>query len=393
MKCLEKERGRRYATANGLAADLRRHLNNEPVIARPPSAGYRFYKAWQRNKLAFVAGASVAGALLAGIVATSWQALEANRARIGEKAQRLRADAENADARRLLYRASMNLAQQAWEQNDFGQLQQLLNEAEQSADRGFEWYYWQRQVHLPIKTLRGHLDGVTSAAFSPDGRQILTGSLDNSAKLWDAADGRELLSLTGHTDMIRSVAFSHNGQRTATASVDKTAKVWDAVTGQQVLTFRGHRALITSIAFSPDDLRIVTGSDDQTAKVWEPITGRELATLAGHSVSVVSVAFSPDGRRIITGGTDGLAKLWAVRPDLTRAQVPLELLSLKGHMAGISAVAFSPDGHSIATAGGDQTVKVWEAASPQQVAAWRHEEANDAQYLESLEKQRNGGGR
>ena len=165
------------------------------------------------------------------------------------------------------------------------------------------------------------------------------------------------------------------------------------LTGQQVLTFRGHSAPINSIAFSPDDLRIVTGSEDQTAKVWEPTTGRELATLAGHSVRVVSVAFSPDGRRIVTGGVDGLAKVWAVRPDLARAQVPLELLSLKGHMAGISAVAFSPDGHSIAAAGGDQTVKVWEAASPQQVAAWRDEEATDAQYLESLEKQQNGEGR
>jgi len=108
---------------------------------------------------------------------------------------------------------------------------------------------------------------------------------------------------------------------------------------------------------------------------------------------VISVAFSPDGRRIVTGGEDGLAKVWAVRPDVASAQVPLELLSLKGHTAQINAVAFSPDGQSITTAGGDQTVKVWKAASPQQVAAWRDEEATDAQYLESLEKQRNGGWR
>ena len=80
-------------------------------------------------------------------------------------------------------------------------------------------------------------------------------------------------------------------------------------------------------------------------------------------------------------------------PDAGRAHVPLEMLSLKGHTAEINAVAFSPDAQSITTAGGDQTVKDWEAASPKQVAAWRDEEATDAEYLESLEEQRNGGGR
>src|SRR3989441_9990702 len=187
MKALEKDRTRRYETANALAADLRRHLNNEPVIARPHSAGYRFYKAWQRNKLAFAAGGSVAAALLLGVVASSWQAIEANRARVAEKAQRLRADGENAEARRLLYGANMNLAQQAWEQNNIGHLRQLLKETEQSADRGFEWYYWQRQIHLPLKTLRGHLGGVTSAAFSPDGARIVTGGEDQIAQVWEAA--------------------------------------------------------------------------------------------------------------------------------------------------------------------------------------------------------------
>src|SRR6266404_463573 len=156
MKCLEKDRTRRYETANGLAADLQRHLDDEPVIARPPSVRYRFFKAWQRHKLAFAAAGAVVATLLLGIVMTSWQAIEANRARAAEKAQRLRADAEKADARRLLYGADMSLAQQAWEQNNIGRVQQLLKETEQWPNRGFEWYYWQRQLHLPLKTDRRH---------------------------------------------------------------------------------------------------------------------------------------------------------------------------------------------------------------------------------------------
>jgi hypothetical protein len=72
MKCLEKDRNRRYETANGLAADLQCHLSNEPVVARPPSAAYRFQKMVRRNKAAFVAAAVVVMALLAGLIVSTW---------------------------------------------------------------------------------------------------------------------------------------------------------------------------------------------------------------------------------------------------------------------------------------------------------------------------------
>src|SRR2546428_3735666 len=94
MKCLEKARTRRYETANGLAMDLKRHLNHEPVIARPPSAAYKFQKSWRRNKLAYAAAIAVAAALLVGIALSTWQATvatlarrEAERARMAEQEQ------------------------------------------------------------------------------------------------------------------------------------------------------------------------------------------------------------------------------------------------------------------------------------------------------------------
>ncbi len=89
MKALEKDRTRRYETANGLAADIQRHLTNEPVTARPASKAYRFQKAFRRNKPAFTAAAAVALALIAGAVVSTWQAIEARRARNAEKEQRL----------------------------------------------------------------------------------------------------------------------------------------------------------------------------------------------------------------------------------------------------------------------------------------------------------------
>jgi hypothetical protein len=104
MKCLEKDRDRRYETANGLAADIQRHLNTEPIIARPPNAVYRLQKAIRRNRLAFAAALAVALTLLVGIAATSWQAVRAGRA---ESAARLQAaEAASAEKRATAEAAS-----------------------------------------------------------------------------------------------------------------------------------------------------------------------------------------------------------------------------------------------------------------------------------------------
>ena len=105
MKCLEKDRARRYETANGLAADLKRHLENEPVSARPPSAAYRFQKAFRRNKLVFVAAAAVSGALLLGVGVSVWQAAKATQASKAESRQRLLAETARSRAETEQHRA------------------------------------------------------------------------------------------------------------------------------------------------------------------------------------------------------------------------------------------------------------------------------------------------
>jgi hypothetical protein len=107
MKALEKDRTRRYETANGLAMDIQRHLDNEPVVARPPSAAYRFQKMIRRNKLACAAGGAVATALLAGLVVSTWQAVRATHAEreqrsLREQAQVSRQKAEAAEKGALL---------------------------------------------------------------------------------------------------------------------------------------------------------------------------------------------------------------------------------------------------------------------------------------------------
>src|SRR5437762_13821628 len=159
MKCLEKDRTRRYETANGLGADLKRHLNNEPVVARPPSTAYRLQKAVRRHKLGFAAAAAVCLALLIGVTLSTTQAVRATRAERAKQAlldseQKARqaatlakgeAEVERDRARRNLYAADINLAHQAWLQSNLGKARRLLArtrpEAGQEDLRGWEWRY------------------------------------------------------------------------------------------------------------------------------------------------------------------------------------------------------------------------------------------------------------
>ena len=104
-----------------------------------------------------------------------------------------------------------------------------------------------------------------------------TGALDNTAKVWDAASGRELLTLEGQNDSVWSVAFSPDGRRIVTGSGNRAAKVWEAASGRELLTIKGHNSAVASVAFSPDGQRILTGSADGTARVWEAARKEEIA--------------------------------------------------------------------------------------------------------------------
>ena len=162
-----------------------------------------------------------------------------------------------------------------------------------------------------------------SAAFSPDGKRIVTASLDTTARVWDAESGKPIGEpLEGHEDWVGSAAFSPDGKRIVTASRDKTARVWDAESGKPVgRPLRGHEGAVMSAAFSPDGRRIVTASADKTARLWEAATGRPISEpLAGHDGGVWSAAFSPDGRRIVTASFDKTARVWDI-PENTQALV------------------------------------------------------------------------
>jgi WD40 repeat protein len=109
-------------------------------------------------------------------------------------------------------------------------------------------------------------------------------------------------------------------------SEDKTARIWDAATGRDIAVLRGHDDTVYSAAFSPDGSRIVTASGDNTARIWDAATGRDIAVLRGHDDTVYSATFSPDGSRIVTASGDKTVRIWDVR---------LQTMPVKGLLAEV----------------------------------------------------------
>jgi len=207
-------------------------------------------------------------------------------------------------------------------------------------------------------TLRGHDQGVESAAFSPDGKYIVTASYDSTARVWEATSGREVTVLRGHESHVISGLFSPDGKYIVTASNDGTARVWEVMSRREVAVLAGeHKGWVNSAAFSPDGKYIVTASGDGTAGVWETKSGREVAVLLWHAGSVNSAAFSPDGRYVVTASGDMTARVW-------EALSGPEVAMLLWHAGSVNSAAFSPEGRYVVTAGVvDNTARVWEAMS------------------------------
>ena len=202
----------------------------------------------------------------------------------------------------------------------------------------------------------GHGSGATCCVWSPNGSAVLTGSNDGRLKVWDAASGRELLTLTGHSGYVNCCAWSPDGARLLSGSYDRTLKLWDAVSGKELLTLKGHSDSVDCCTWSPDGARLVSGSSDNCLKLWDATTGRELLVLTGHSRAVNCCAWSPDSSRLLSGSSDHTLKLW----DAASGR---EIITLKGHARPVNCCAWSPDNARLLSGSSDRTLKLWDAAS------------------------------
>ena len=161
--------------------------------------------------------------------------------------------------------------------------------------------------------LRGTNDGpqVYSVAWSPDGKQLAAGSGINVILVWDVASGEPLATLIGDFGVVSSVVWSPDGKQLASLTAGSTRiSLWDPANPNPTAILRGHAGVVFGIAWSPDSKQLATGSDDQTILVWDVANAKPQATLTGHTGPVRSVAWSPDGKQLASGSDDGTIIVW-----------------------------------------------------------------------------------
>jgi WD40 repeat protein len=169
------------------------------------------------------------------------------------------------------------------------------------------------------------------AAWSPDGGTLLGFPRlfredHEYVCVWDPTTGKKRCTLRGHIDEVTAAAWSPDSRRIVTASKDGTARIWSANTGREGVQLRGHEGAVTAAAWSPDGKWVVTASEDRTARIWYSDSGQEFFTLTGHEGPIHGAAFSPDGDRVVTASADGTARVWPVDPlPLARERRPREL--------------------------------------------------------------------
>jgi len=222
-----------------------------------------------------------------------------------------------------------------------------------------------------LQTFIGHSGLVKSVSFSTDRQSLLSGSYDQTIRLWDKTSGACLREIHD-SGFVTSVCFSPDGERALSACIergnpDHPFRLWHLRSGFNIRCFNGHSDNVNSICFSPDGATIISGSDDRSIGVWDlafsPFRGNWLCDsigkkyiLKGHCGAVRCVSFSPDGKHVLSGSDDCTIRLWNIET--------YKLLGIfKGHSDSVRSVCFSPDGRFAISASADKTLKLWEVSS------------------------------
>jgi WD40 repeat protein len=214
---------------------------------------------------------------------------------------------------------------------------------------------WQVADGQQLLTLKGHTGWVWAVTFSADGNTLASGSNDTSVRLWDIAEGYCIGALHGHTSGVWSVSFSPDGNTLVSSSQDSSIRLWDVSHDNCLRVLHGHRGGVWAVTFSPDGKTLASGSNDASVRLWDVPEGDGIRALYGHSSGVSSVAWSPDGLTLASGSNDSSVRLWNVLQDSC-------LKALHGHIGGVWAVAWSPDGLTLASGSADQTIRLWDVA-------------------------------
>jgi eukaryotic-like serine/threonine-protein kinase len=375
LKAIEKGPGDRYATAEKMAEDLRRFLDDEPILARRASAPERYLR-WARRHpaiailggvltavliLAMIASVFVAGQMAALADRNRRAAVNERGAKLAAEAAQKQTDRQRERAEQHLYIARIGQAEGALRLYDAATARALLDQCRPGPGepdrRGWEWSYldqWCRPALRTIALPTAAQSGCVAA--SPDGRLLAVGCYDPDAVnrqeptpvpvyLIGLPDGRARHELVGHSLIVRAAAFRPDGKRLATIGDERTIRVWDTGSGRSLSTISlGPRIGYLSTAglsWSPDGRRLASATLDGPVRIWDPETGRETARIAQRAQFV---AWSPDGARIALGLANDLGL--EVRPWDARAERLHEpVLAQRGW---VHTLCWSPDSRRLA---------------------------------------------
>ena len=423
MRALEKDRARRYPTASDLAADLKRHLAGEPILARPVSTFYRVRRTILRHKLAFLTAAVVAGALLAGFGFSEWAFVSALLGGLGfatwaflnEQAQRRVAERERQTAeeqrriakenelaaRRRRYASDINLAHQSLLAHQFGRGRRLLDAHRPTAPgevdfRGWEWrWLWQELRGEACATLARHAERAGAVSFSPDAAHVAVGWCDGRVEVC-AATGATPPRLLQQDGPPARVAFSPTAEVLVFSAPGGLVKRYELAADRQSILYGGP-AEIHDLAFSRDGRALAVLTRAAGGQTPWPDTTPRAPTASGRMVEgsaapeTALVLDAADGRVLhkitVPPGSGEFFNNARLAPDRTRLYVTCgafhepRLLCLQladgrtlweataqadldeRKITGFSALDLSPDGRVLATATGydQRAIQLWDA--------------------------------
>jgi WD40 repeat protein/serine/threonine protein kinase len=380
-KAIDRDPARRYASADELAADLQRFIDDEPIRARRASLGERCWR-WCRHHPAVAILGSLAALLLASVAVVATVAAfhidaareEAVEAGKKEAKERQRAQDNADESQRRLVRAQVASGAALTDQGDLhGALPWFaealrLDQGEPAREEAHRLRLASALHHAPrLAALWNAEDGNGLATFCTDGRRVLVASTParhlrllrparGKGKLWtaDVATGRRLVTVALEATLL-DFALSPDGKHVATACEDGTAQMWNLQTGRPTGGTLRHAGPMLCIAYSPDGQQLVTGSEDGSARVWDAKTGKEVRILR-HPNPVHVASFSPDGRHVVTETRDGIVvrvQVW----QLANGKPLWPAVEVEAGTSSHLDIAFSADGARLLIAGGSRVIR------------------------------------
>ncbi|MES2465658.1 MAG: protein kinase [Verrucomicrobiota bacterium] len=343
LKCLEKDRARRYETANGLAMDIKRHLANEPITARPPGMAYRIRKMIRRNRLAFAAAAVVFPSLLFGVGGVIFVQFRANQG-----------------YRQQLYVSEFERAKTAWQAGQSAGLRESLERCPAEL-RNWEWNFLYQHADRWESTVVLKAAGTIWAGLSGDSNLVAVNEGD-VIRIQEYPGGRRLRDIPHAIGYDSSFVVSPRGEQLATTRFDGTITVWNMRSGEPVteITEGGPSG---GFSWPADGQRVVCGCSDGNIRLWDAASGKVLDKFPCPG-DISFAALAPDGKTLaaVSGGSSVLLFDTSTRTVKRRLRTPV------GKFKGMK---FSPDSRKLATSNSDlegskQDNRVWNLAAEEE---------------------------